>query len=60
MILPSGDKQLALSFIAPSEHQLINIACITARINTMGMLDINQSSAILMIQGIETSYQYYV
>ena len=51
VILPNGDRQLTLSFIAPSEHQLINIACIATRINTMGMVEVNTSTAILMIQG---------
>ena len=49
--LPNGDRQLTLSFIAPSEHQFINIACIATRINTMGMVEFNQSTAIMMIQG---------
>ena len=52
VILPNGDRQLTLSFIAPSEHQLITIACIATILNTMGMVeDINTSTAILMIQG---------
>ena len=49
--LPNGDRQLTLSFIAPSEHQLINIACVATRINTMGVVEVNQSTAILIIQG---------
>ena len=49
--LPNGDRQLTLSFIAPSEHQIINIACIASRFNAMNMLVVNTSSAILMIQG---------
>ena len=51
VLLPNGDRQLSLSFIAPSEHQLINIACIATRINTMGLVEVNISTAILMIQG---------
>ena len=48
---PNGDRQLTLSFIAPSEHQLINIACIASRFNAMSVVEFNQSTAILMIQG---------
>ena len=55
VILPNGDRQLTLSFIVPSEYQLITIACIATRIN-MGMVDINTSTAILMIQG-ETAFK---
>ena len=51
VILPNGDRQLTLSFIAPSEHQLINIACIASRFNAMSMLVVNTSTAILMVQG---------
>ena len=52
VLLPNGDRQLTLSFIAPSEHQLINIVCIATRINTMqGVVEVNTSTAILMIQG---------
>ena len=51
VILPNGDRQLTLSFIAPSEHQLINIACIASRFNAMSMVDVHTSSAMLMIQG---------
>ena len=51
VMLPNGDRQLTLSFIAPSKHQLITISCVAARINTMGMVEVNQSTAILMIQG---------
>ena len=51
VILPNGDRQLTLSFIAPSKHQLINIACIVTRLNTMSMFEVNSSTAILMIQG---------
>ena len=50
--LPNGERQLTLSFIAPSEHQLITISCIATRINTMGVVEFNQSTAILTIQGI--------
>ena len=50
-ILPNGDRQLTLSFIAPSEHQQINIACIAHRFNAPNPLVINSSTAILMIQG---------
>ena len=52
VILSNGERQLTLSFIAPSEHQLINIVCIATRINTMqGVVEVNTSTAILMIQG---------
>ena len=52
VLLPNGDRQLTLSFITPSEHQLINIVCIASRINIMqGVVEFNQSTAILMIQG---------
>ena len=51
VLLPNGDRQISLSFIAPSEHQLINIACIATRINTIGVVEVNISTAILMIQG---------
>ena len=51
VILPNGERQLTLSFIAPSEHQLINIACIATRLNSMSMFEVNSSTAILMIHG---------
>ena len=52
VLLPNGDRQLMLSFIAPSEYQMIIISCFATRVNNMGMLvDINQSIAVLMIQG---------
>ena len=51
MILQNGDRQLTLNFIAPSKHQSISVACIASRINTMGMVDVNTSTALLMIQG---------
>ena len=56
--LPNGDRQLTLSFIAPLEHQLITISCIATRTNTMGVVEFNQSTAILMIQG-ETALKLY-
>ena len=52
VILPSGDRQLTLSFIAPSKHaMLITIACIATRVNTMGVVEVNTSISTLMIQG---------
>ena len=51
VILPNGDRQLTLSFVASSEHQLINIVCIASRLVAMNMVDFNTSKAILMIQG---------
>ena len=59
VILTNGNRQLTLSFIAPSEHQLINIVCVATRINTMGKAELNTSTAILMIQG-ETTYMYSI
>ena len=44
--LPSGGKQHTLSFIVPSEHSYITILCTVVRIP-----DVNQTTAILMIQG---------
>ena len=46
--LPSGGKQHQLSIIAPSEHSniIIIIRCTAVRIP-----DVNQTNAILMIQG---------
>ena len=56
MILPNGDRQLTLSFIAPSEYQMLTISCVAARLNYMGMwVDVNSSTAMLMIQG-ETAF----
>ena len=52
VMLPNGDRQLTLSFIAPSEYHMLSISCIATRLNNMGMLvDFNQSIAVLMIQG---------
>ena len=44
--LLNGGKQHTLSFIAPSEHSIITILCTVVRIP-----DVNQTTAILMIQG---------
>ena len=62
VVLPNGGRQLTLSFIAlsTSGHQLITIACIATKINTMGMVKFNTSTAILMIQGRNTTYEYNV
>ena len=58
VMLPNGDRQLTLSFIAPSEYQMIIISCFATRVNNMGMLvDINQSIAVLMIQG-KTKFKF--
>ena len=52
MILPNGDRQLTLSFIAGSEYQILTISCVATRLSNMGMLvDFNSSTAVLMIQG---------
>ena len=52
MTLPNGDRQLTLSFIAPSEYQMLTISCLATRLNNMGMVvDVNSSIAVLMIQG---------
>ena len=52
IMLPNGDRQLTLSFIAPPEYQMLTISCVATRVNNMGMLvDINTSAAVLMIQG---------
>ena len=61
VVLPNGDRQLTLSFIAPSEHQLINIACTASRITAMGnmLVDFNTSTALLMIQGIRLHAYIY-
>ena len=59
MILPNGDRQLMLSFIAPSEYQMLTISCVATRVNNMGILeDFNTSAAVLMIQG-ETAFKLY-
>ena len=58
VILPNGDRQLKLSFIAPSEYQMIIISCVATRVNNMGMLvNINHSTAVLMIQG-KTAFKF--
>ena len=49
IVLPNGDRQLILSFIAPSEYQMLTISCVATRL--MGMMDFNSSTAVLMIQG---------
>ena len=43
--LSSGDREVTLSFIAPSDQTRINIACVAATTT------FNQSFAVLMIQG---------
>ena len=45
-ILPNGDRQVTLSFIAPSDKTSINIVCVAG--TTDGFFS---SSAVLMIQG---------
>ena len=45
-ILPNGDRQVTLSFIAPSDQTSINIVCVAG--TTDGFFS---SSAVLMIQG---------
>ena len=45
--LPNGDRQVTLSFIAPSDQTSIVIACVS----TTAELNVNQSLAVLMIQG---------
>lgn len=59
VILPNGHRQVTLSFVAPSEHQVIGITCVATRINTMRVVEIKQSTAILMIQG-ETALKLYL
>ena len=44
--LPNGDRQVTLSFIAPSDQTSINIVCVATTAT-----DFNQSFAVLMIQG---------
>ena len=44
--LPNGDRQVTLSFIAPSDQTSINIVCVATTAT-----DFNQSIAVLMIQG---------
>ena len=57
MMLPNGDRQLMLSFIAPSEYRMLTISCVATRVNNMGMLvDITTSTAVLMIQGERLQY----
>ena len=52
MTLPNGDRQLTLSFIAPSKYQMLTISCVATRLSNMGLLvDFNSSTAVLMIQG---------
>ena len=48
-ILPNGDRQVTLSFIAPSDQNSISIVCVALK-----GIDLNQSSAVLMIQGNRT------
>ena len=48
-ILPNGDRQATLSFIAPSDQTNISIVCVALK-----GTDLNQSSAVLMIQGNRT------
>ena len=43
--LSNGDRELTLSFIAPSDQTIINIACVAATTT------FNQTIAVLMIQG---------
>ena len=45
-ILPNGDRQVTLSFIALSDQTSINIVCVATTAT-----DFNQSIALLMIQG---------
>ena len=45
-ILPNGDRQATLSFIAPSDQTSINIVCVA-----LTATDFKQSKAVLMIQG---------
>ena len=45
-ILPNGDRQVTLSFIAPSDQTNIIIVCVALK-----GTDLNQTSAVLMIQG---------
>ena len=45
-ILPNGDRQVTLSFIAPSDQTSINIVCVATT-----STNFNQSFAVLMIQG---------
>ena len=44
--LPNGDRQVTLSFIAPSDQTSINIVCVATTAT-----DFKQSTAVLMIQG---------
>ena len=44
--LPNGDRQVTLSFIAPSDQTSINIVCVATTATGF-----NQSFAVLMIQG---------
>ena len=48
-ILPIGDRQVTLSFIAPSDQTSICIICVALK-----GTDLNHSSAVLMIQGNRT------
>ena len=48
-ILPNGDRQVTLRFIAPSDQTNISIVCVALK-----GTDLNQSSAVLMIQGNRT------
>ena len=47
--LPNGDRLVTLSFIAPSDQANISIVCVAFK-----GTDLNQSSAVLMIQGNRT------
>ena len=48
-VLANGDRQLTLSFIAPSEPSNINIQCLALRAGTT--TDVTQIDVPLMIQG---------
>ena len=48
-VLANGDRQLTLSFLAPSEPNNINIQCLALRVGTT--TDVNQIDVPLMIQG---------
>ena len=48
-VLANGDRQLTLSFIAPSEPNNINIQCLALRVGTT--TDVTRIDVPLMIQG---------
>ena len=49
--LPNGGRKQTLNFMAPSEHSSIIVTCLAIRLP-----DVNETTAILMIQGKRPSF----